>query len=302
MQDNILRSSFNGLSAFLVVAREGSFTRAAARLGVSQAAVSHAVRSLEKGLGVRLLLRNARSILPTEAGLRLLQSVGPQLEEIDAGLAELSELRDSPTGRIRITASDHPIRSVLTPKLRKFLPRYPGISVELIADNGLVDLAAGEYDAGVRLGEAVAQDMIAVRISPDIRFCAVATKRYFARRKLPLKPAELVHHNCINLRLPTHGGLWPWEFEKGGRETNVRVEGQLAYNSIYDCLDAAVSGLGLAYVPQDIAHPYLKSGQLISVLEDWIPWWSGFHLYYPSRRQPSGAMALLVAALRHQAP
>ncbi|WP_144640002.1 LysR family transcriptional regulator [Bordetella genomosp. 13] len=300
MQKDILRDSFAGLTAFIAVARERSFTRAGARLGLSQTAVSHAVRGLEQGLGVQLLVRNSRAVSPTEAGERLLRTVAPRIEAIDAELLALSELRDSPTGTIRITASDHAIRQVLKPKLKTFLPKYPGIKVELSADNGLTDIAANHFDAGVRLGESVAQDMIAVRISPDVRFAVVATKRYFAAHPVPQVPADLMHHNCINLRLPTYGGLWAWEFEKDGRQVNVRVDGQLTFNTIYDCLDAAVEGLGVAYVPQGMAQPYVKAGHLASVLQDWCPLWSGFHLYYPSRRQPSGAMALLVAALRHE--
>jgi DNA-binding transcriptional LysR family regulator len=288
------------LVAFVAVAREKSFTRAAAQLGLSQSAVSHAVRSLERDLGASLLARKARSVSPTEAGEGLLAIIAPRFEEIDAELLALSNLRDSPTGTIRITASDHTIRSVLSPKLRNFLPRYPDIKVELFGDNELVDIAADRFDAGVRLGDAVAQDMIAVRISPDIRFTAVGTKRYFASRSIPEKPEDLQRHNCINLRLPTHGGLWAWEFEKGGRQVNVRVDGQLTYNSIYDCLEAAVAGLGIAYVPEDIAQPYVTSKHLVPVLKEWCPLWAGFYLYYPSRRQPSGAMALLIAALRHE--
>lgn len=300
MPDSLLKTNFNGLTVFFVVARERSFTRAAAQLGLSQTAVSHAIRGLEERLGTRLLTRNSRSVVPTAAGERLLRAVEPQFVEIDTCLDAVAGMGSSPSGTIRITASDHTIRTVLTPKLRRFLPQYPGIKVELCADNMLTDLAAGNFDAGVRLGEQVAQDMIAVRIGPDIRFAAVATRRYFADRELPQEPNDLLQHNCINLRLPTHGGLWAWEFEKDGREVNVRVDGQLIYNSIYDCLDAAMAGLGLAYVPEDLVQPYIGTGHLISVLEDWIPLWSGFHLYYPSRRQPSGAMALLIAALRHE--
>jgi len=300
MQDDLLRNSFGGLKAFFAVAREGSFTRAGARLGLSQTAVSHAVSALEKTVGVRLLARNSRKVVPTEAGERLLLTVAPQFEEIDAELAALSELRDSPTGTIRITASDYPIRTVIAPKLIKFLPMYPGIKVELSANNGLTDIVADQFDAGVRLGESVAQDMIAVRIGPDVRFAAVATRQYFANRPVPKKPEDLMLHNCINLRLPTYGGLWAWEFEKAGRAVNVRVDGQLIYNSIYDCRDAAVAGLGVAYVPEDLAQPYVRTGHLLPVLEDWCPYWAGHHLYYPSRRQPSGAMALLIAALRYE--
>lgn len=301
MKENMTRDSFGGLVAFMAVAREKNFTRAAAQLGVSQSAVSHAVRGLEKTLGVRLLARNSRSVYPTELGEQLLNVVGPQLGEIDRELEAVSELRDAPSGTIRITASDHPIRTLLAPKLKEFVQKYPDIKVELFADNGLVDIADKQFDAGVRLGEMVAQDMIAVRISPDIKFAVVGTPQYLKHRQVPLIPADLVSHNCINLRLPTHGGLWAWEFEKEGRQVNVRVDGQLIFNSIYDCLDAAVSGNGLAFVPSDIAAPYVSSGQLVSIMEDWCALWPGHHLYYPSRRQPSGAMSLLIAALKYDA-
>lgn len=299
MANDLLRESFSGLIAFIAVARERNFTRAAANLGISQSAVSHAVRSLEKSLGVQLLNRDSRLIAPTELGEQLLRTVCPQLQEIDEEMAALSDLRDSPSGTIRITASDHPIRTILAPKLSKLLPEFPDVKVELFADNGLVDIADKQFDAGVRLGAILAQDMIAVRIGPDIRFTAVATKRYFANRPALLHPDDLAEHSCINLRLATHGGLWAWEFEKDGQEINVRVDGQLTFNSIYDCLDAAVAGHGIAFVPDDIAEPYLRSKHLIPVLQDWCALWPGFHLYYPSRRQPSGAMAVLIAALRY---
>ncbi|MCV4341297.1 LysR family transcriptional regulator [Pseudomonas capsici] len=300
IRDFALRDYFSGLLAFIAVARERSFTRGAAQLGLSQSAVSHAVRGLETSLGVRLLARNTRTVIPTEAGERLLKSVAPQFEEIDAELASLQAQRDAPTGTIRITASDHAIRSVLSAKLKKFLPRYPAIKVELVSENQIVDIAAQRYDAGVRLGEHLDQDMIAVRISPDVRFAVVATKAYFARHPIPQAPGDLVEQNCINIRLATHGGLWPWEFEREGSQLNVRVDGQLVYNSVYEVLDAAIAGLGLAYIPEDMASPYIRSGHLIQCLEEWCPFWSGFHLYYPSRRQPSGAMSLLIAALRHE--
>ncbi len=300
IRDFALRDYFSGLLAFIAVARERSFTRGAAQLGLSQSAVSHSVRGLETSLGVRLLARNTRTVIPTEAGERLLKSVAPQFEEIDAELASLQAQRDTPTGTIRITASDHAIRSVLSAKLKKFLPRYPAIKVELVSENQIVDIAAQRYDAGVRLGEHLDQDMIAVRISPDVRFAVVATKAYFARHPIPQTPGDLVEQNCINIRLATHGGLWPWEFEREGSQLNVRVDGQLVYNSVYEVLDAAIAGLGLAYIPEDMASPYIRSGHLIQCLEEWCPFWSGFHLYYPSRRQPSGAMSLLIAALRHE--
>ncbi len=290
----------NDLAAFLAVAREQSFTRAAAKLGVSQSAVSQTIRGLEARLGIRLLTRTTRSVAPTKAGERLLETVGPRLEEIEAELESLSELRDKPAGTIRITAGDHAIRSLLWPKLAKFLPNYPDIKVELAIDYGLTDIVAERYDAGVRLGEQVAKDMIAVRVGPDVRFAVVGAKSYFAKGS-PLKaPQDLIAHNCINLRLPTYGGLYAWEFEKGGRELRVRVEGQLVFSSVFEALDAALAGLGLAFVPEDIAEPYLIKGRLERALEEWCAPWSGYHLYYPSRRQHSPAFASLVDALRYR--
>ncbi len=290
----------NDLAAFLAVARERSFTRAAAKLGVSQSALSQTIRGLEARLGIRLLTRTTRSVAPTEAGERLLKTVGPHLEEIEAGLEALSELREKPAGAIRVTAGDHAIHSVLWPKLAKFLPNYPDIKVEIAIDYGLTDIVAERYDAGVRLGEQVAKDMIAVRIGPDVRFAMVGAKSYFAKRSPPKTPHDLITHNCINLRLPTYGGLYAWEFEKDGRELKVRVEGQLVFNGVFQVLDAALAGLGLAYVPEDLAEPYLARGRLIRALEDWCAPWSGYHLYYPSRRQSSPAFALLVDALRYR--
>ena len=299
MTDNLLRHALGGLTAFFAVARERSFTRAAARLGLSQTAVSHSVRSLEKTLGVRLLARHSRAVVPTEEGERLLRTVAPRLAEIDAGLLEVSELANKPAGSIRITAPEDAIRLLLTPKLKNFLKTYPDIKVELFLDNGYVDLAAEQFDAGVRLGELVAQDMIAVRIGPPVQFSVVATKRYFSKRERPQKPADLMRHNCINVRTMTNGSLWAWEFKKGGQQVNVHVDGQLTYNSLFDCLAGAVAGLGVASVPSELAEPYVRAGHLVQVLEEWCPFWSGFHLYYPSRRQPSGAMAMLIAALRY---
>jgi DNA-binding transcriptional LysR family regulator len=294
------RENINDLFAFLAVARERSFTRAAAQLGVSQSALSHTVRGLEERLGVRLLTRTTRSVAPTQAGERLLQTVGPRLEGIEVELEALSEFREKPAGTIRITAGDHATETILWPKLTKFLPDYPDIKVEITLDYGLADIVAQRYDAGVRLGEQVAKDMIAVRIGPDIRFAVVGAASYFATRPLPATPQDLVSHTCINLRLPTHGGLYAWEFEQGGRELNVRVDGQLVFNSIFQVLKAALDGFGLAYVPEDLAQPHLVAGHLKRVLEDWSPPWSGYHLYYPSRRQPSAAFTLLVDALRHR--
>ena len=294
------RGSLDDLVALVAVARERSFTKAAAKLGVSQSALSQTIRQLETRLGIRLLTRTTRSVGLTEAGERLLHTVAPRLEEIEAGLAAVSELRDKPAGTIRITAGDHAIRSILWPKLEKFLPRYPDIKVELVIDYGLTDIVAERYDAGVRWGEQVAQDMIAVRIGPDLGLAVVGAKSYFARRPPPRTPQDLVGHSCINLRLPTHGGLYAWEFERDGREVRVRVEGQLVFNGIFQILDAALAGFGLAHVPEDLARPHLARGRLQRVLEDWCPPWSGYHLYYPSRRQPSAAFALLVDALRHR--
>src|SRR5438552_12925915 len=294
------RGNVNDLLAFLAVARERSFTKAAAKLGVSQSALSHTIRGLEARLGLRLLTRTTRSVSPTQAGERLLQTVGHRFEEIEAELEALSELRDKPAGTIRITATDYAADTILFPKLAKFLPEYPDIKIEIIIDYGLTDIVAQRYDAGVRAGEQVAKDMIAVRIGPDIRMAVVGAPSYFAKRSPPKKPQDLTEHNCINLRLPTYGGLYAWEFEKGDRELKVRVEGQLVLNGTTQMLNAALAGLGLAYVPQDLAQPHLDGGLLTRVLEDWCPPYSGYHLYYPSRRQSSPAFALLVDALRYR--
>ena len=294
------RHNVNDLLAFLAVAKEGSFTRAAAKLGVSQSALSHTIRGLEERLGLRLLTRTTRSVSPTEAGERLLHAVGPRFEEIEAELEALSELRQKPAGTIRITAIDYAADTVLWPKLAKLLREYPDIKVEIIIDYGLIDIVAQRYDAGVRLGEQVAKDMIAVRIGPDMRMAVVGAPSYFRERSPPRTPQDLIGHNCINLRLPTHGGLYAWEFEKGNRELKVRVEGQLVFNATAQMLNAALAGFGLAYVPEDLAQPHLAKGRLQRVLEDWCPPFPGYHLYYPSRRQPTPAFALLVAALRYR--
>ena len=294
------RENFNDLLAFLAVARERSFTRAAAKLGVSQSALSHTISGLEARLGLRLLTRTTRSVSPTEAGERLLLAVGHRFEEIEAELEALSELREKPAGTIRITATDYAADTILWPKLAKFLPEYPDIKVEITVDNSLTDIVAQRYDAGVRSGEQVAKDMIAVRIGPDMRMAVVGAPPYFAKRPPPKKPQDLTGHNCINLRLPTYGGLYAWEFEKGGRELKVRVEGQLVFNSTAQMLNAALAGFGLAYVPEDLARPHLAQGRLKRVLEDWCPPFAGYHLYYPSRRQASRAFALLVDALRYR--
>lgn len=294
------RGNINDLLAFLAIARERSFTRAAAQLGVSQSALSHTIRVLEARLGVRLLTRTTRSVSATQAGERLLQSVGPRFEEIEAELAALSELREKPAGTIRITASEHAANAILWPKLANFLPQYPDIQVEICVDNSLTNIVAERYDAGVRLGEQVAKDMIAVRIGPEMQMAVVGAPSYFAKRAPPKNPQELVRHNCINLRLPTYGGLYAWEFEKGHDELKVRVEGQLVFNGVGLILQAALAGSGLAYLPEDLVRPHLAKKRLKRVLKDWCAPFSGYHLYYPSRRQSSPAFALLVDALRYR--
>jgi DNA-binding transcriptional LysR family regulator len=294
------RRNFDDLAAFVAVGRERSFTKAAAKLGVSQSALSQTISQLEARLGVRLLTRTTRSVSPTEAGERLLRTVGPRFEEIDAELAALTDLRAKPAGTIRITATDHATDTILSPKLTKFLLQYPDIKVEITTDYGLTDIVTERYDAGVRSGEQVAKDMIAVRIGPDMRIAVVGSPSYFKNRPELKKPQDLIGHNCINLRLPTHGGLYAWEFEKGGRDLRVRVEGQLTFNGIMQTLNVALGGFGLAYVPEDLALPYLTEGRLKRVLEGWCQPYSGYHLYYPSRRQNSAAFPLLVNALRHR--
>ena len=294
------RANLNDLLAFLAVGQERSFTKAAAKLGVSQSALSHTIRGLEERLGLRLLTRTTRSVAPTEAGARLFRTVGPRFEEIDAELAALTELREKPAGTIRITTGEHAAEAILWPALAEFLPRYPDIKVELIVDYGLTDIVAERYDAGVRLGEQVAKDMIAVRIGPDFRMAVVGAPSYFERRSKPKQPQDLTAHDCINIRLPTHGGIYAWEFEKRGRELKVRVDGQWVFNSTALRLNAVLAGFGLAYLPEDRVQPLLAKGKLIRALEDWCAPFPGYHLYYPSRRQPTPAFALLVDALRRR--
>ncbi|WP_457153583.1 LysR family transcriptional regulator [Mesorhizobium sp. P5_C1] len=294
------RDNLNELTAFLAVARERSFTRAAARLGVSQSALSHTLRALEERLGVRLLTRTTRSVSPTEAGERLARSIGPRLDEIEMELAALSALREKPAGTIRITSGEHAADAVLWPAIARLLPDYPDIRIEIIVDYGLTDIVAERYDAGVRLGEQVARDMIAVRIGPDMRMAVVGAPAYFAARPKPRAPQDLTTHNCINLRLPTYGGLYAWEFEKADRELKVRVEGQLVFNTAALRLNAVLAGLGLAYLPEDQVTTDLADGRLVRVLADWCPPFPGYHLYYPSRRQATPAFSLLVDALRYR--
>lgn len=291
---------YDQLAIFSVVAQERSFTRAAAKLGMSQPALSRAMRQLEERLGVRLLSRTTRSVAPTEAGERLLQVVAPRLEEIDQEMAMLSEFRDKPAGKLRITTGEHSAITVLQPVLAKLLPDNPDLNIEIIVDYGFTDIVAEGFDAGVRLGPQVAKDMIALRIGPDMRMAVVGSPAYFSRHAVPRTPNDLTAHNCINLRMPTHGGLYVWEFEKNAQEVQVRVEGQLVFNTIAMRLEAAIQGLGLAFMPEDLVEDAVAQGRLIRVLEDWCEPFSGYHLYYPSRRQNSPAFTLLRDALRYE--
>jgi len=294
------RDNLNDIRAFLAVARAASFTRAAAQLDVSQSALSHTIRGLEARLGVRLLTRTTRSVAPTEAGERLLHTLGPHFDGIDAELAALNALRDKPAGTIRITAGEHAAETVVWPAMAQLLPDHPDIHVELIVDNGLSDIVAERFDAGVRLGEQVAQDMLALRIGPDLRMAVVGAPAYFARRPAPRTPEDLTAHNCINLRLPTYGGLYAWEFRKGERELKVRVEGQAVFNNLALRRHAAVAGIGLACLPEDQVQAELEDGRLVRVLADWCSTYAGYHLYYPSRRHPTPAFTALLEAMRHR--
>jgi DNA-binding transcriptional LysR family regulator len=294
------RIDLNEITAFLAIARSGSFTKAAAQLGVSQSALSQTIRNLEARLGLRLLSRTTRKVAPTEAGERLLQSVGPRLEEVEAEIAALSALRDKPAGTVRIASGEHAADLILWPAIHKLLPKYPDITVEVVVDNGLTDIVSQRLDAGVRLGEQIAKDMVAVRIGPDIRMAVVGAPGYFEGRARPKTPHDLTDHNCINLRFPTAGGLYAWEFEKNGRELKVRVEGQLIFNTAAMNVTAALAGAGLAFVPEDRVREHINAGRLTRVLTDWCPPFPGFHLYYPSRRQPAPAFAVFVEALRYR--
>ncbi|MDH0669485.1 LysR family transcriptional regulator [Enterobacter hormaechei] len=295
----MLKDNFNDLLSFMVVARERSFTRAAAQLGVSQSALSHAMRNLEARLEVRLLTRTTRSVAPTEAGEQLFMRLSPHLLEIEQELTALRDTRDRPAGNIRLTAGEHAMSAVLWPVLKPFMAQYPDINVEVTVDDGLTDIVDGRFDAGVRLGEQVAKDMIAIRIAPDMRMAVVGSADYLHRFGVPETPEQLDQHRCINMRLPTRGGLYAWEFERDGRELRVRVDGQLVLNSLPQRIDAAENGLGLAYVPEDAVQDALAEGRLVRVLEAWCPAFAGYHLYYPSRRQHTSAFSLLIAALRH---
>jgi DNA-binding transcriptional LysR family regulator len=294
------REEMADLTAFVVVAEEQSFTRAAAKLGISQSALSQIVRRLETRLGLRLLARTTRSVAPTDAGQRLLHTLQPALEDLDASIAALSELREKPAGTIRISSVEHATEAYLWPVLKALLPEYPDLNVEIVNDYGLTDIVSERYDAGVRLGEQVAKDMIAVRIAPDMPMALVGSPAYFDASPPLDDPQDLVRHRCINLRLPTSGGLRFWPFEKDGHELKVRTEGQLVFNAIDMIVEGAIAGLGLSYQPQMIVKDHLDAGRLVQVLPDWSQALPGYHLYYPSRRQPTPAFTLLVNALRYR--
>ena len=295
-----MTENFNALATFATVARERSFTRAAARLGISQSALSQQVQALEARLGLRLLTRTTRSVAPTEAGERLLATISPRFEEIEAAIADLRAARDQPSGRIRLTAGEHPAVSILQPALARFLPDFPAIQVELIVDTGLTDIVAQGFDAGVRLGERLEKDMVAVRIGPPMRMAVVAAPGYFARRPPPLAPEDLMAHDCIGSRMPSHGGLFPWGLERQGQQVKVRPEGQVVVNTLGLRIAAALDGLGIAYLPEDQVLAHLEARRLVRVLADWCPAFPGYHLYYPSRKHPSAAFSLLVDRLRHR--
>jgi DNA-binding transcriptional LysR family regulator len=294
------QENFNDLVAFVMVAREESFTKAAVKLGVSQSALSQTVRGLEERLGLRLLTRTTRRVSPTAAGERLLRTAGPRFEEIQAELSALAEMRDKPAGTVRITSGEHAAISVLAPALEKFLPDNPDVNVEITVDYGLTDIVAERYDAGVRLGEQLAKDMIAIRIGPEMRMAVVGAPSHFRQNPWPEVPQDLTRHNCIQIRMPTHGNILSWEFEKDGHELKVRVEGQLVFNNIAMRLDAVRRGLGLAYMPEDQVAELIASGEVVRVLEDWCAPFPGYHLYYPNRRHTSPAFALVVDALRYR--
>lgn len=293
------KQTASDLVAFLVVAQEQSFTKAAMQLGVSQSALSQTIRALETRLGVRLLTRTTRRVSPTQAGERLLKTVGQRFAEVDAELDAVTALGENPRGTLRLAATENAAATVLWPKLEKFLPLYPEIKIEIVVDVGLTDIVGGRFDAGIRPGEIVAQGMIATRIGPDMRMAVVGAPSYFEKYGRPQGPSDLTVHNCINLRLPTHGGLYAWEFEKEGRTVNVHVDGQLVFGAASLILMGARSGQGLAYLPEEQVRSDIEHGGLIRVLDDWCPPFSGYHLYYPSRRQPTQAFSLLVDALRY---
>ncbi|MEW9807889.1 LysR family transcriptional regulator [Mesorhizobium sp. ZMM04-5] len=299
-QGNLLRENINDLLAFSIVARERSFTRAAGQLGISQSALSHAIRALEERLGLRLLTRTTRSVAPTVAGERLLAALAPRLADIEAELKAIASLRDTPAGTIRLTAPDFAVEGLLWPKLAPMLRAYPDVKLEIVVDYALADIAADQFDAGVRYGDRVSDGMIAMRIGPDVRLLCVGTPEYFESRGRPQVPQDLMSHNCVNVRLPSHGGLWAWEFERNGRETRLRVPGQLVFNSIGPMLAAVLDGNAICMLPDFYVAPYLETGELVAVLEDWSEPFSGLHVFYPSRRHASPAFALVLDALRYR--
>jgi len=294
----MVRGNLNDLLSFVTVAREGSFTRAAGVLGVTQSALSQAISGLEARLQIRLLTRTTRSVSPTVAGARLLQAIGNRFDEIEAELDNLTQMRDKPAGTVRITCGDHVLRTTLLPKLTALLPEYPDINVEFDVSYGFRDIVADRFDAGVRLGDTIDKDMIAVPIGPPLRMAAVAVPGYFSSRGIPENPRDLMNHSCINQRMQTSGGLYVWDFEQRGKQVNVRVDGQLIFNTSSHIVDAALAGLGIAYLPEEEFEPHLREGRLERVLEDWCPPFSGYYLYYPSRRQPSPTFTLVANALR----
>ncbi|TLX53985.1 LysR family transcriptional regulator [Stutzerimonas nosocomialis] len=298
----MVRRNLNDLLSFVTVAREGSFTRAAAQLGVTQSALSQAVSGLEKRLQIRLLTRTTRSVSPTPAGERLLQAIGHRFDEIEAELDELTEMRDKPAGTVRITCSDHVLRTTLLPRLSPLLRAFPDINVEFDVNYGFRDIVADRFDAGVRLGGTIDKDMIAIPIGPKLRMAAVASPSYFDGHPMPRTPDDLTAHRCINMRFPTHGGLYVWEFERGEQQLNVRVDGQLVFNSTPHIVLAALEGLGIAFLPEEEFRPHIEEGRLMRVLEDWCAPFDGYYLYYPSRKQPSPAFTLVADALRYRAP
>lgn len=295
----MLKENFNDLQIFLVVARERSFTKAAGKLGVSQSALSHAIEALEARLNLRLLTRTTRSVAPTEAGERIISCLEPRIADLEQELEMLVQLNGTASGNIRISAGEHAVHTLLWPRLKPFLQQYPAINVELLVDNGFVDIVEGRLDAGVRLGESVDKDMIAVKIGPDMRMVVVGSADYFAQNPQPKTPHQLQQHRCINMRLPTAGGLYHWEFEKDGKPLRVGVEGQLTVNLLSERIDAACSGFGLACVPEDMVQAQIKNGELIQVLDEWCPSFPGYYLYYPSRKQHPPAFALMIDALRY---
>jgi DNA-binding transcriptional LysR family regulator len=293
-----VRENFNDLLWFLVVAEERSFTKAAAKIGITQSTLSHTIKRLEARMGLQLLARTTRSVSTTEAGERLRQSLAPRMAEIEADIAALTAYRDTPSGTVRITVSDHALEYLIWPKLRPVLLEYPDVKVEFSRDNGLRNIVEDGFDAGVRLGETVEKDMVAVRIGPDWRLVAVGSPSYFAEHGIPKTPQDLVGHNCIGLRLTSGGGLYAWEFGKDGRDVRMRVDGQLVFNSTLPMVDAAVAGYGIAYVPEDTVAEHVAAGRLRIVLDDWSPKFAGYYLYYPSRRQNAPAFKVVVDALR----